>query len=514
MAAKTNFAQLLGLLRARPRDLCAATGADKAVVSRWTSGKLKLMLGHHWIGKVADYLLELDSRLREPLIPNVLAVYYPDEALHTPELRRAALLQWLAAVGHRQAEYPEKGLAGLVLEKVAQFAALEPQKESESVVPPAMKNAVVYGVRGVQGSTMQFLEMITEQSQPRKLYFVCPEGLDMLTKDKSFHPRFMDALMKMFAAGHSLAVVVRTDYRVSDIAEFSGRWLVAHLLGYIESYYYDDFISSSKDKMLAVVPRMMAGRVSETEDGQIYTAIQFDRKTVESTCAEIKRYQERSKQRFHYHLFEQPDGFLRGTQPLPDRVHYQFARLPHLCVAEEDMFAEGFSLSEAEMETIRHDFPPFLSHPGFFAPETLVCHIFCENDIEETLLKNRHGCPELTAILGRRVFMTTQTLVDRLILLKKLLEEYPHYEVCFLRDEYFEKLTMQIGAWGDAAAIGWIAGGKSTACRDYTNVNALTGFCGHIWDQIPKIVKTHRTAIRKLNTWLKMAAKYEYAVDR
>ena len=150
--------------------------------------------------------------------------------------------------------------------------------------------------------------------------------------------------------------------------------------------------------------------------------------------------------------------------------------------------------------------------PGFFEPGVPQRHVYCENDIENALLKNRHRSLEFTDILGRRVFMQTQTLVDRLALLKKLLEEYPQYEVCFLRDEHFQRLTMQIAARGDTAAIGWIAGGKSTACRDYTNVNTLTGFCAYIWEQIPGMIKSRCTTIRKLNTWLKMAVKYGYTV--
>ena len=70
--------------------------------------------------------------------------------------------------------------------------------------------------------------------------------------------------------------------------------------------------------------------------------------------------------------------------------------------------------------------------------------------------------------------------VDRLVLLKELIKAYPLYEVCFLPESAFEKITMQLACWGDRATIGWIAGGKSTACKDYTNVNALIGFCGFV----------------------------------
>ena len=111
------------------------------------------------------------------------------------------------------------------------------------------------------------------------------------------------------------------------------------------------------------------------------------------------------------------------------------------------------------------------------------------------------------------MIMATQALVDQLILMKKMLEEHKNFEVCFLPDSQFKRLTMQIACWGDVAAIGWIAKGKSTACKDYTNTNALTGFCGSIWDRIPSMLKGRSLAIRKINTWLKKAKKYGYAVN-
>jgi hypothetical protein len=82
-----------------------------------------------------------------------------------------------------------------------------------------------------------------------------------------------------------------------------------------------------------------------------------------------------------------------------------------------------------------------------------------------------------------------------------------------MRDDVFRKLTMQIACWCDRAAIGWIPGGKSTACKDYTNVNALTGFCGSIWEQIPGLMRSRKAALNKLATWIKKAKKYGYDVE-
>ncbi len=524
---KTNFAMLLRLLGARPRDVCEAVGADKSLVSRWTNGKQKLMPGHDWVGKVADYLLMLDERLKEPVLLDVLSAYYPDDALETPALRREALIGWLATVGHLPARHlaGKNGLADLVMAKAAQLAAskeafrsasspaLAPEKPHQ---PLLMKNAVVYGKEGVQGSALQFIELIMQQTEPQDILFACPEGLDMYTRDEKFGTVLMDRMMEMFAAGHTLSVVLRTDYKVTDISAFSGRWLVAHLLGYIRSYYFDEFHKSYDDKMMAAVEGRIAMKVTGSKQGDddgMRTAIYFDEPTVAEVWEECSDYRKRSKQRFRYHLFEQPDAYLRGVAPLPDRAHYRFVRLPHFGLAGMDRTQEDFGLSSEERKRLLEDFGPLFVPVAFFEPQTPVRHLYCENDIEDALLKSRHVCSELSTICGRRVIMATQALVDQLILMKKMLEEHKNFEVCFLPDSQFKRLTMQIACWGDVAAIGWIAKGKSTACKDYTNTNALTGFCGSIWDRIPSMLKGRSLAIRKINTWLKKAKKYGYAVN-
>ncbi|RDB62066.1 hypothetical protein C1878_09705 [Gordonibacter sp. 28C] len=520
---KTNFAMLLRLLGARPRDVCEAVGADKSLVSRWTNGKQKLMPGHGWVDKVADYLLMLDGRLKEPVLSEVLAAYYPEDVLDTPTLRKEALLGWLTTVGHLPVQHQpgENGLVGLMMAKAAQFAAskesLDPapaQKKPNQPLP--MRNAVVYGKAGVQGSALQFIDLIMQQTEPQDILYACPEGLDMYTRDEKFGAVLMDRMMEMFAAGHTLSVVLRTDYKMTDVSAFSGRWLVAHLLGYVKSYYFDEFHKSYDDKMMAVVEGRMAMKVADSKQGDdsgIYTAIYFDGPTVAEVWGECSDYRKRSKQRFRYHLFEQPDGYLRGVVPLPDRAHYRFARLPHFGLAGMDRAQEDFGLSAEERERLLEDFGPLFVPVAFFEAQAPVRHLYCENDIEDALLKSRHVCPELSTICGRRVIMATQALVDQLVLMKRALEEHKNLEVCFLPDNQFKRLTLQIVCWGDVVAIGWIDRGKSTACKDYTNTNALTGFCESVWDRIPGMLKGRSLAIRKINTWLKKAKKYGYAVN-
>ncbi len=514
--SETNFAYLMDLLGIKPAALCDAVGADKTLVSRWRTGARKLMPGHHWAGKIADYFVQVDEASGRPVLHEVLAAYYPGEEPGGAGEKSRLLAHWLTTAGQREAEYQRRreGLLRRLMEQVERWAAPpKPPEEVPAPPHPLPANTVVYGVAGVQGSALQFIELVQQQPTPQELWYVCPEGLDMYTRDERFGTALMNRLMELFSAGHTLNVVLRTDYKMTDISSFSGRWLVAHLLGYVKSYYFDEFHKTYEDKMMAVLPGKMAMKVSDSAtDGGIYTAIHFDSGTVGAVEQAVESYRSRSRQRFHYHLFEQPDGFLRGASPLADRVHYQFARLPHFCLAGREETERGFALSGAEAQLLWREFGPLGVPASFYEEQTTVRQLYCEDDIEAALLKSRHVCPELSAICGRRVMMTTQTLVDRLALIKNRLETQRSYEVCFLPQGLFRKLVMQIACWGDVAAIGWITGGKSAACKDYTNVNALAGFCEVVWDKIPSAMKSRRTAARKLGIWLKKAEKYGYTV--
>ena len=504
--ATTNFACLMDLLGVKSVDLCKAADADKTLVSRWRSGKRKLVPDSLWAQKIAAFFAETDETRPGRPILEVLHAYYPAQPLEKREDVVRALMRWLTEESYKEAEYQKDnaGLFGRLMRIIESLS--EPEPEPEPLQLP--QNTAVYGLSGVQGAAIMCAELVLASPEPKEVLYVCPEGLDMFTRDPKFGDRLMDMLMKMFAAGHTMSVVLRTDYKMTDVSLFSGRWLVAHLLGYIKSYYFDDFKQSYSDKMLSVAQDVFVYHVYDDDDGKILTTVKFDSESMDAAYRECRGYMSKSKQRFHYSLFESPDGFLHGAHPQSDRPCYQFARLPYFGIANDAEFRGVFQLDDGETELLRKEFTPLLWDVTRFSGDIPVRYVFCENDIEETLLKARSVSQELSAITGRRVNMTTKKLAEQLVRLKTLLEEYKNFEVCFLPDEVFEKLTMQIIVYADRAAVGWVAGGKSTACRDYTNVNALFGFCDAVWDKIPAPVRTRRAARKKLDMWLEKAKRY------
>jgi hypothetical protein len=359
-------------------------------------------------------------------------------------------------------------------------------------------NKVVYSIKGVQAAVFTFLDHWARLPRPAEVVFACPDGIEMLTKDPAFAEPFMDRLTQILEKGHRASVILRSDFKISDVSMFSGRWLVAHLLGYIKSYYYNDFGVLSKDKIITAAEGLMAMQAVGGTGDKIYTTIHFDAPTVDRIYNQIKDYQSKSKQRFHYQLFEQPDGFLRSVIPASDTPGYLFSRLPDLCLLPHNLLTEYFTLTEEQKTYVLENFPPLFTDPSGFDDDVIIRHAFCENEIEETLLKTKHLCGELSAMCDHRIFMNAAELAQQLVRIKTMLNAKKNYDVAFLPQEVFDKLTMQIASWGNTVAVGWMPNGKSTACKDYNNAGALHGFCAMVWDKIPGMMKSKTTANRKL----------------
>lgn len=83
-----------------------------------------------------------------------------------------------------------------------------------------------------------------------RILFACPEGLELFTRDEGYNLPLQEQLRQVLERGKQLQVVLRTDYRPSDVASACGPWLWAHLMGYIQSYYYDDFRLLEHEKIL------------------------------------------------------------------------------------------------------------------------------------------------------------------------------------------------------------------------------------------------------------------------
>lgn len=217
----------------------------------------------------------------------------------------------------------------------------------------------------------------------------------------------------------------------------------------------------------------------------------------------------RSRQRFRYNFFSEPQDFLRGAVYNREKPMYLIQALPDLGIRWETV---ALRLEPCELALLQRQFGLLTISLWEIDKEAEVRHIFCAESIDETLDNARHLCRPLSAVCKRRIYLDTQELVDQLAAIRRALEQRPQYKVCFIPREWFVRIRMEIVVWGNEAAVAWIAARQSAACRDYPNVAALHGFCATVWEKIPPSHRNRRAAEKRLDRWLERARRFGFRI--
>ena len=481
-------------------------GADATLISRWRNGQRKLVAGRRWVKSIVDYAITLDSANKPKLLPKMMVAFFPMDDFSDPDELGALFERWLCAKTQFSDAYASR--RALILHEI--FA---PPKvnNGEGLSAKERRRESVKGNKAIRKGILALEDYVTAM-EPSIIQFVCPAGLSIITDDPAYSKMLMDMLMRLFALGHRMQVVIRTDFKVSDVSHFAGRWLFAHLLGYIKSFYYDDFRKVEDAQMIAVVSDKVAMKITLDEVDDVKATFMFDSESVGEIREKTDNYFALAVQRFRYSFFTKPDDFLKRSSINEKGVSYLYSRLPHLGIVGDE-FLDMIGLADEEKDIIREQFFPFLHGVEELSKDAHVYHLFCVDDIESALEKPRHLIPEFSAMLGHRVYIKTQGFVDLLIKIKAF-TELPNYHLCFLREEHFERINMNLAVWGSDIAIGWIPGGLSTVCKDFSNVGNLNGFAGTVWDMIPGPMKTVGAARKRLAAWLKRASLFGYDISK
>lgn len=503
---KTNVALMMDILEITAPQIMKAAEVDKTQVSRWRSGARKLIAGSHHTEVVADFFLETDDSEQNE-IRYVLTEIYPlgfdkDKSL------RDILMTWLTLPDQDEPARTKKRTKfyySYMADKVdgVPVAKAKPEVDTSDSGFPLKSVTGYYESQSVISDVVDYLADVND---PSDIIFVCPEGIDIITADEGFSMDFLERTTKMLKKGYKANVVLRTDFKMSEVASFAGPWLVAHLSGYIKSWYYDDFRKIETDKILIWVEGKLGIRISGDEyKCEIFT----DAKKVKAIGEKCKEYRANSVQRFHYSFFENPDDYLKGIVPPADGSIYVYQRMPNACIGGMDYLKE-LGVTQDEQVLLAEQFSPFTIDPSVYEKD--IFYMLCIDDLEEALDKPKYMNFGMEKILGRRVYVETQILVNQLIRLKKLNKTHKNFHLCFMKNDVFERLVMEIGVWEWTCAIGWIKGVQSTATNDNFNTLTLQGFCATVWGKIPALFKSKAAANRSLGKLLGRAKKFGYNV--
>lgn len=503
---KTNFALLLDILDISTPEMMRLMGADRTLMSRWRSGNRRILPTHHWMDTLIEVVFAEQRREKRPLVEALLREAYPMGDLDEETMKRQLRI-WLSL--------PDQNTPIERENRDRIYRQLKPStaKGAEGAEKFALTAHPEFGVpfKMVEGhaearmAVTALVDYMATIDTPKELYFVCPDGVEIFTRDEGYSEDILERVIKMAEVGHRILIILRTEFKMSDVAAFAGPWLVAHLKGFIQSWYYDDFRRIETDRIFLGVEDLAAITVS----GEDYVCRTYmDHSVVNRIIKRAREYQARSVQRFRYRFFEEPRDYLAEVGNYHTGPAYLFERMPHFAVGGEKLIARcGLTDSEGYFK----QFAPLFTSPDEM-DDSPVYHLFSMQDIEDALDKPIHLIPPMTAMAGRRVYMKTQLLVDQLLEIQRLLSVKPNYHVSFVESEVFDRIALEIGVWGKTVAIGWLGSQRSTATVDYTNTAALHGFCATVWSRIPALMKGKSAARRSLNKLINRAEKMGYQV--
>ena len=485
----TNFAFLMDLLEISAKEF-SKTGFDHTLVSRWRAGKRRLMPGRRQAAITAKLFMETDAKREFPVLEKLVQIWYPTQPYGMEAEKQELLEMFLTEKGQTEPDYRKK--------REVRLECLRNYSEAAPAAPQ--------GIEAVRLGLLDFLDLIGGLPEPTQISFVFTEGLAIYLDDSDFGRMITKKLMELFEAGHRMLSVMRSDSAMRDAWYFQKIKLYAHLKGYITTQYYDEYEQQGSEKILGTAGDKLAIKVTRqrlTETNDTRMNIYNDAKKAAEIGAGIKKYISRSRPLAYYGFFDKPDGWLNNISIQKDKPGYLFARMPHFSLATPEELAKYFALTNDEAALVMREFRPIALEPCFFNEDVPVRHVFCETDIEDALMKKRHQSHELSAMLGRKVWMSTKHLAQQLAKIQTLSKTCKNYEVCFLDHAQFNGLLVQIGVWGNEAAISWIENRPALSCKNYLLVSSMQSLCVKAWNEIPAEIRSRRAANRKLDRWEK-----------
>ncbi len=484
---RTNFALLMELTHITPKDINQGLGADPSLISRWRTGSRRLTGRTPWRRRLTEYFLQV----REDEVTALMTHLFPI-GLSQGLTARQLLERWL-------------GEEELWEEQADLLLSWDKKRPSGSKQKRLTNITSVSGDNAVRKLLKDFLDYVLTQSGPNQIIFYCSDGLELFTKNESYNGLLLENLRSVLKRGKCLQMVLRTNYRASDVALACGPWLYEHLTGRIQSFYYDDFRLLAHGRILFGLRGSLMVQVC-MENGTRKAVIHQTPETVSQDEEYFDRCLGHAQQRFCYDFFQDPMDFLCGAAPGMDTTVYLLERFPDIGINFERL-SQCLCLSLEETAILREQFWPLTFTLREQNRHARTCHIFCGDMIDEALDGVRHLCRPFSEICGRRLYLSAGRLAKQLEEIRWTLEHRPGYQVCFMPQAWFEQLGMELVAWGSDAAVAWVAGQQSAACRHYPHVAALHGFCATMWDRIPPAQRSRKAALKQLDRWLARARK-------
>lgn len=198
----TNFAFIMDLLKISAKKF-SEIGFDKTRVSRWRSGKLRIMPNRYIAHKIAELFWKVDNEREVPILNDIISIWYPVDSCGTPEEKQKLLERFLTEKGQNEPYYielREKCLGNIAKEEIGK------------------QEPAVMGLAAARQRILDFFELISQMPYPMIIETVYPQGRGIFPIDKVFDKQLFEKYYKIFCYGHKIEFSIRSDEYVSNFA--------------------------------------------------------------------------------------------------------------------------------------------------------------------------------------------------------------------------------------------------------------------------------------------------------
>ncbi len=504
MNCMTNFALMMQVLNLSPQVMAAEMHTDTTLISRWRTGNRRLMPGRMWTRNLAGYLCAKDTERETAVLPRLLANYWPDLDYAQPAVLLEAMEAFLTVPEQMDPAYRQQA-ADWINETLA--GEIEPLQIYMPLHIGSARTAA--GAKAVRKMALTFISESLKLCATHEVVFFCPRGMELLTQESKTAENLASMATQALKREGRLSVICGSEYKPSDVEAFTGLWMAAHMKGSIVSYNHDTFNAQDDQHLIVVIRAQMALSVTYGEDGNgVAASVYMDPDAVSALYARVKAYETDEALRIRRGYLADQAGYLRDMPAFPGGANYVLMQLPQFGHMPIEDYHRRYRLTRERVVELLSECRPLLQ-PVWDAPDgTPVRHVYSLPAIEEVLLESRRMLPAMSELCGKRVFMSSQDMVDILKRMRAMLTSRHGYEVCFLGEGAYVDLGMQVMSWGNECMICWTSGQHSVASKGKPIASALHHHCREQWERIPAHMRSRTAALKQIDQWLRKAQYY------
>lgn len=474
------------LLDISARELSRYCGLSFSLIARLKKGKRPLTYRSKALTILAKTFLELDDTGR---LDNLIGL-----SQTTEQEKRATLCQFL--VGQDHPAMPSR------------FSPPELQFSGEYLV----QQQVFLGVVGFQRTAFLMLDYVLSLPPKQKIFICAHDKFELWHMNPHFAAGFMQKVNEVAQRGTRIFLINQDVPAVIGSPWLSTYWLVAHLRGFLRTFYYKGKVPA--EVFVACIPNYWGGVATldaTAEDGLLIT-LSTDPRFVMSYNEHVNKYLSQSRQGVQYDFLKNPAGLDKPAKC------WQPGPLPVVPTQEKEKLNGGFDainriplfgcLTKQHWQLIckGHNAPPipdylFRSTESYpTAPHRII---LCREDVFAGLTQTKITNEALSNLLGQPIIITQAIFRN---LLEDLLMEMRHnkqFQVALVPQSAFQKLEIEFTHWNSSAAVGWLQdmSGSMLACDPAYCVSFATAM-DYIWEQLRPGWKRYRQVSTTLRDWL------------